>query len=268
MPKPPTLPREQLLRLSDTIHKLAVNYHTAQMLQNRGRQDVAGEYGKDALQLARDVKQRIAECRTALADPAVQNAYPEVQGQHGLLKALDEIAAMCDHPLDGVTAGEWLGLLRLLGRQLQNAVEALPPQGPLLEALENAGQKREDLLVANQPVQQAGSLLRQEAERLRQQPASVHPENNCIVSLGDRCYRIGELDAKVVTEREENVLQAFLKRSALDQKQLSKASALEPEVAARVLRGLTKKYQGMFAPAITMPRARGKGGYHVRIRQQ
>src|SRR5262249_25682227 len=36
----------------------------------------------------------------------------------------------------------WLGLLRLLWRRLQKMVEAVPHGGPLLQALENAGQSR------------------------------------------------------------------------------------------------------------------------------
>jgi integrase len=146
----PTIPREQLVRLSDTIHELAVTYYAA---QNGARQParlnldpkkVAGKYCNDALHLVQDVKQQIAACRTSLADPGIQSASPEAAP---LMAALDEIDACCQ-PGGNETAAARLDRLRRHGERLRNAVETVP-HGPLLQALENAGEEKEGRLVIN-----------------------------------------------------------------------------------------------------------------------
>jgi hypothetical protein len=102
-------------------------------------------------------------------------------------------------------------------------------------------------------------------------PTRTTPEY--IESLGDRCYRVGEL-SESLTENEDLVLQAFLRVTggALTKKRLADVSGLDESGAVRVLRELRgydkkpPKYDGLFRPFIKMPGARGHGGYRVRIR--
>jgi hypothetical protein len=90
--------------------------------------------------------------------------------------------------------------------------------------------------------------------------------DRCIVSLGDRAYQIGSHSPQLVSEREENVLVAFLDtKRPLDLNQLSKATGLDPEMAGRVIRRLCEKYQGMFQPAIRRPGKKGQGGYWIAV---
>src|SRR5262249_41102139 len=87
----------------------------------------------------------------------------------------------------------------------------------------------------------------------------------CIVSLGDRKYQIAGHPAVVVTEREENVLAAFLKKSVMDSRELGKATGLEPRIGVQIMRRLTKKYGEQFKPAIFFPLKKGSGGYRITV---
>jgi hypothetical protein len=87
---------------------------------------------------------------------------------------------------------------------------------------------------------------------------------DCILSLGNSCYDIGG-QQRTVTDREDRVLSAFVRQGAMTNKQLGKASNMEKEEAARVLRALRTRYDGIFAPAITPAGARDRGGHRVNI---
>jgi hypothetical protein len=66
-----------------------------------------------------------------------------------------------------------------------------------------------------------------------------------------------------VTDAEDQVLNAFLRRPAMPLDELQDQSGLE--YAAKVLARLAKKYDGAFALAIRRPGARGRGGYAVLV---
>jgi hypothetical protein len=87
---------------------------------------------------------------------------------------------------------------------------------------------------------------------------------NEIIWFGDRRFGIGLADPVIVTAREAAVLGAFLEETPLDKSTLEAKSRYAE--AVRILRELRDGYGGIFSCAIVFPGARGKGGYHVRIR--
>jgi hypothetical protein len=123
--------------------------------------------------------------------------------------------------------------------------------------------------VMNLPLTDVLARLQQEAAVSKPPPPDDPP---VIISLGARCYRVGGSPPVYVTEREENILQAFLAQPCYDKPGLARAAALDGETAVGILRAFLgssnrpAKYNGMFAPAIHMPGARGKGSYHVNIK--
>jgi hypothetical protein len=84
-----------------------------------------------------------------------------------------------------------------------------------------------------------------------------------IVFLGNGMYRIADNPPLQLTANESNVLEAFLKHAAMDLSRMQEESGVPR--CRDVLRKLRTKYKGVFAPAITMPGAKGQGGYRVRI---
>jgi hypothetical protein len=87
-----------------------------------------------------------------------------------------------------------------------------------------------------------------------------------IIAMGRRQYRVGEHSPITVSQREDTILQAFLKPAPLatmDYRTLCDRSGYED--AHRILKGLKTKYKGVFAPAIILPGGKGKGGYAVNI---
>jgi hypothetical protein len=84
-----------------------------------------------------------------------------------------------------------------------------------------------------------------------------------ILSLGERQYRTESTDPITVTENEDRVLQAFLKRRTMNRDKLENTAF---DDAPRVLRKMRTKYGARFAGAITCPGRRGAGGYQVKIR--
>lgn len=96
-------------------------------------------------------------------------------------------------------------------------------------------------------------------------PADGESRNGVIRALGNRRYQIGELEPVLVETNEDCVFQAFLKQSPMDGPTLIRKSGVNH--AQKVLQRLRQKYEGVFRPAIRMPRERGKGGYHVTIEQ-
>jgi hypothetical protein len=97
-------------------------------------------------------------------------------------------------------------------------------------------------------------------DQLRSHSPVAHPY---ILYHGDRRYQVSEGQPFVVTENEDNVLQAFLGAPALDQKMLIRRSGMND--AARSLRALCKKYDGVMASAIRLPGRKGRGGYRVQV---
>jgi hypothetical protein len=87
---------------------------------------------------------------------------------------------------------------------------------------------------------------------------------DCVISMGERQYRINGSDPLVVTAPEDCVLKAFLGQPAMDEPTLKLKTKIEE--AAKVLRALEKGYGKVFAPAIRLAGKKGTGGYHVRIK--
>jgi hypothetical protein len=82
--------------------------------------------------------------------------------------------------------------------------------------------------------------------------------------LGDRQYKpSNRTNPQTLTEREDNVLQAFLGHTSMDLATLKELSGEQD--AARILKRLTRNYGGAFAPSIRLPGGKGKGGYSVQV---
>src|SRR5262249_8839191 len=102
-------------------------------------------------------------------------------------------------------------------------------------------------------------------------PSPVSTEVNPIIALGDRCYRVGQSEPLRVEDREDAVLQGFLRSPAMSKPKLASVIGYEAETVIAILRALKgtprrpAKYSGVFAAAITLPGGRGKGGYRVKI---
>jgi hypothetical protein len=96
-------------------------------------------------------------------------------------------------------------------------------------------------------------------------PADPRSAAPCILFLGPRQYvpPAGGLPF-CVSEREDNVLQAFLGRQAMDLPTLRDDSG--EEEAARILAALQNKYDGVFSPAIRVPDGKGQGGYAANVK--
>lgn len=105
--------------------------------------------------------------------------------------------------------------------------------------------------------------LASEVKKLKSAPSTAANDHTIILDLGNRLYRIGQIE-KQVTRAEDNVLQTFLDAPAQDTADL--IAATKSDRAPRVLRELRSKYDGIFAPAITLPRSKGAGGYVVRVK--
>jgi hypothetical protein len=102
--------------------------------------------------------------------------------------------------------------------------------------------------------------------RRRRRGSEVDKSPPEIISHGGGAYRVGNGRAYAVADDEDAVLTAFLQVPALDTGSLADRSGLDPARAVKALKGLRHKYGGAFAPAIEMPKAKGGGGYFVRIR--
>jgi len=90
--------------------------------------------------------------------------------------------------------------------------------------------------------------------------------------LGDRKCRIWDATPPgyknlVVSVREEIMLQAFLRRPAMDLPDLATQVGYTRSTCASIIRGLVRNYHGWLAPAIRRPGARGRGGYEIRVRR-
>jgi hypothetical protein len=98
----------------------------------------------------------------------------------------------------------------------------------------------------------------------RPETPTAAAESACIMSLGDGRYSIGAHPPQLLTDRQDRVLLAFLEESPLSNKALDKAAGVTD--GRKVLRTLRAEYGRMFAPAIRVAEAKGKGGNHVAIR--
>jgi hypothetical protein len=150
---------------------------------------------------------------------------------------------LCLHPVKGHVA------VRILGNQgpAPGAVQQDQVEGAVLGALKDI----------------AASI--REGHVARRAAVPTEPKGNSprtIIYHGNGTYSIGD-DTLRLTESEDCVLQAFLDYPAMAKDQLIANSGFDK--AVDVLRSLRKKHNGVFAEAITMPGARGRGGYRVRI---
>jgi hypothetical protein len=96
--------------------------------------------------------------------------------------------------------------------------------------------------------------------------ATPAPQATVILALGNRQYRIGTTPPLTVSEREDTVLQAFLRPTplaAMDSPMLAQRCGYADGRA--ILARLREKYNGVLANAIELPGGKSKGGYRVRI---
>jgi len=93
---------------------------------------------------------------------------------------------------------------------------------------------------------------------LRQQAESV-----TIRALGNKLYQVSGHEPRQVSDRENNVLQAFVRQPVMDQSTLVRVSG--EDNAAKMLRNLRRKHDGMWAEAIHLPGRKGRGGYRVHV---
>jgi hypothetical protein len=104
----------------------------------------------------------------------------------------------------------------------------------------------------------------------RPRAGDAKTEPVCIISLGDGAYAVGNTQ-QVVTEAEDNVLQAFLGCKGVP----ASFRLLEGELnrrtgsgdAQKTLRSLATAYDGFFAAALDAP-GKGKRGWGVSIKRQ
>jgi hypothetical protein len=97
-----------------------------------------------------------------------------------------------------------------------------------------------------------------------QMPAAVK-ERDTIMSHGNEIYSINDSEPLKVLPTEDAVLTAFLTQSAMDKDELDRRSGYTD--ARKILKNLKVRYNGRFAPAISFPGSRGRGGYRVKIRK-
>jgi hypothetical protein len=91
------------------------------------------------------------------------------------------------------------------------------------------------------------------------------PNPPVIVRVADGCYLPpGAAFPLRVSDSEDLLLLVFVRRPACDLAELQDHSGLPH--AARVLGRFAKKYKGAFAPAVSLPGGKGRGGYSVRVR--
>jgi hypothetical protein len=86
-----------------------------------------------------------------------------------------------------------------------------------------------------------------------------------IISLGNCLYRIDNSEQILVTDNEDNVLQAFLESPAMDSATLHDKSGVP--YARRVLKKVSEKNNNLFSPAINFPGTKSGGGYRVSIQE-
>jgi hypothetical protein len=156
-------------------------------------------------------------------------------------------------------------ILRLKA-ELENAeradheVHQSRPGGRDLEKFRSFGRRLSAYMDYCRAIRLAAMSLREAVVRIL---GALEEPAGCIIDLGNRIYSIGGRE-KQVTQREDDVLQAFTDAPALSQKDLIASAGFDR--APRVLQKLRERYDGMFAPAITLPRRKGAGGYVVNVR--
>jgi hypothetical protein len=83
-----------------------------------------------------------------------------------------------------------------------------------------------------------------------------------ILHLGSRRYRIGNQEI-AAQDNEHNLLQAFLKNPAMDEKSLIRTSGVPH--APKLLKRFSEKYS-IKEPTIRLPKAKGRGGYYLDVK--
>jgi hypothetical protein len=180
----------------------------------------------------------------------IENVQPAV------LQSLRQIELPADAILDNLAAdveGEFRRVLVLWRQKGRSEADGTGGKPVLLQI--------EDDIAAL--FQRTVDLLRF-ARGPRPQSATQFVKTKVILSLGESQYRIDNVDPIVVSDSEDSVLLAFLDQESMDSATLVKRAGFDR--APHVLRRLRIKYGARFAPAITTPGGKGRGGYHVAIR--
>lgn len=149
------------------------------------------------------------------------------------------------------------------------------PRDPIAHALYAAVTALVRLLMDGSTAHRQSKYADQLEETLRDylsmrglpEPPARAEASACIVALdlSRRMYRPGPAEPVIVTDGEDEVLQAFLVAPCMDHKQLVKASGRDN--VGKILKNLTTKYGQSFAPYIVLPTKKGRGGYRVHVRK-
>jgi hypothetical protein len=91
------------------------------------------------------------------------------------------------------------------------------------------------------------------------------PSRPVVWYLGERVYRVDGCEPVAVTLQEDAVLRPFVKLPAMDDSTLVAKSGYGH--AGKILRELTKKYNGVFAQAIRLPGGKAQGGYYIDLKE-
>jgi hypothetical protein len=162
-------------------------------------------------------------------------------------------------------------LLPLLGPELRDDEEADPAEMAqrMVDLYSAVRVKQQEQQAAAETNNAAASLdveapQRQET-RTDAAEASLGPQGktSIIESFGARLYVVGNSRKILVSETEDNVLQAFAEQELMDTGQLREKSGQDDAVA--LLRGLKRRYSKAFDTAIRMPGGKGKGGYFAKV---
>jgi len=139
--------------------------------------------------------------------------------------------------------------VRLLGNEgpAPGAVRQDAVDGAVLEALKDIATSIREVHADREANASSGTK--------RILPDTILFQDNGVYSIGEHTVQ--------VAEAEDCVLQAFLEQPAMAKDQLVARAGFDK--AVNVLRTLQTRYDGVFAKAITIPGARGRGGYRVHI---
>jgi hypothetical protein len=218
--------------------------------------EVAGVYASSALEgvwkLARKVR------ALALAAAGCDHRGGDLASVESNWSAVQRFVSLHVPPID---------VNRLIALVRTEAASMKLPPCPIPVEFEGVPRAIDDYIEAAKSLPEgwAHKSLQEQVELLNSAVCPPIQPKATILALGERVYQIGDSDLFHLTDNEDSILQAFLEQGpgTMDQPTLDNRSGITD--AAKILRKLQKRYGGIFAPAITCPGRKGRGGYHVRI---
>ncbi len=135
-----------------------------------------------------------------------------------------------------------------------------PPRCPDLVNRENARIAIETLLAWIQEQQE------RETKRAEMTIADEQSANTAIYFHEAKKYSLDGKKSLCVPEELDNILQTFLEYpTAMETKELTDRSGVSN--VSRAVKKLAEWNNGVFAPAVSMPEKKGKGGYFIRVKR-